>query len=129
MMSRLPAACCLLFKRKRVIRPEIPEGYNAGGDEFGNVKWYFEPFIEHVNDAVVDGEAHGGGEQKFSELGGDFRVFAVKSPDAVKDVIVHHRASEAQTVGEVLVEAQFFTANPGDAEINHDAGCTNDAEF
>ena len=117
------------MKRKRIVRPEIPQGDHAGGDEFGGIEFDAEAFGEQVNDAVVDAQTDQGGQQEFGELGNHCGVLAVESPHAVEQVVAHDRTEKSGAVGDVFVEPYFFLAEPGNAEIDRYPGCTDDAEF
>lgn len=109
------------MKCKSIVRPEIPERYDAGSDEFGYVKIDAKPFVEYVNDAVINAQADERGQQKFGKLRGDSGVLTVERPYPVEEIIAHHGAQEAGTIGDVFIEPQLLLAQPGDAKIYPDA--------
>ena len=117
------------MKGKCIVGPKIPDHHHPCCDELREVKIDSVAFVEQIDDGVVEGQPDQGSEQKLREFARYGGIVAVKSPNTVEDVVAHDCASEPDAVSKVLVESQFFFAQPGEAEVNCRAGDADNAEF
>jgi hypothetical protein len=111
------------------VRGEIPYKNDERGCQLACVKVHFELLVKQVQEKVVQAQPYQAEQYKPAELGFPARVGAFKSPDPVEDIIVHHGQRKANDVGQVLVPAQLFLAQPGNTEIDKNTHCTSQAKF
>lgn len=85
--------------------------------------------MQQVNSAVVEQQPDEGDAEEFGKLNLHRLAVVVESPVFVPEKIVDDRQREADRIGQVGVEAQFFLEQPGSAEVYDHAADADDAEL
>jgi hypothetical protein len=118
-----------LPKREQVIGPEIPQHHYARGNEFGRVKLDPAPLRKQVNNTIVHTQTDERYHAKLGKLNPNIWVGAMKGPDAVEDIIAHHRTGKTRAVGDVFVEPKLFFQEPCYPKIYDNPRNSDNAEF